>query len=130
MTICERDVLVYLAALEVISVRKIDNSPAYEASQAEAMMLVAAGCCTGVGTRTRLKFLRLTCTPEAAEDRARRQADKLAGHGVAREVRQMAYDALQRMASARKFTFKEAVGPYRIHQHKRPVAEFAGLRIG
>lgn len=133
MVIPAQSILVYLEGMESVSVRKTDLSPGYEASKAEAVMLVASGCVEGRGSRARLKFLRLLCTPEEAESKALNEAARLANTSK-RKIKMLALDVLQRMSADRKFIYREKLpgldGKWSGHwtfTHKQPVAGF-GVR--
>lgn len=132
MVIPSHRVFAYLDGMETVAtvdVRKEDMTPAWSASLSEATMLAAAGCVEGRGSVTRLRFLRLLCSPETAQKMSIEKAESLAGASVSRaDEKLMALDVLQRMASARKFTFKETVGPYKVICHKTPVAGFMSPR--
>lgn len=132
MVIPSHRVFAYLDGMEMVAtvdVRKEDMTPAWPASLSEATMLAAAGCVEGRGSATRLRFLRLLCSPETAQKMSIERAESLAGASASRaDEKLMALDALQRMVSARKFTFKEAIGPHRVICHKTPVVGFMGLR--
>lgn len=100
--------VVYLEDVESIPVRKEDHSPAFEATRAEALMLAAAGCVVGHGSETKLRYLRLLCSPQEAEKMAVTEAERLSScRKTRKEARLAALDALQRMARARKFIFRE-----------------------
>lgn len=128
----------YLEDMDAVSVRKSDFSPGFEASRNEALIFLAAGCVEGVGTSGRLKFLRLLCTPEEAEALAETEARKLATadpRKIRKQMRLVAMDVLQRMATARKFIFREQLsgtdgqrsGKW-VFSHKQPVEGFGGVR--
>lgn len=95
--------------VDQVSVRREDLSPWKPVSVSEAMVFAIAGCIEGRGSKSKFRFLRLLCSPEDAEKQAVKIAEDLAGQlrRDKRKVKLLAMDALQRMASARKFIYRE-----------------------
>ena len=109
MVLSAESVYAYLGGMTHVDVRKEDLSPGYPASSSEGIMLVAAGCAEGRGSKSKLRFLRLLCEPEEAEKLAQAEAEKWAGQfrTSSKKLQLVAMDALQRMAGARKFIYRE-----------------------
>lgn len=101
------DLLVgYVSAMDTVSVRQSNGSPAWQASKSEALMLIAARVVEGRGSMSKLKHLWLTVPIEEAQQRAIGKAETLAAKAKT-PTRLLAIDALQRMSSSRKFHYRE-----------------------
>lgn len=97
----------YLAGMDQVDVRKEDQSPGFSASREEAYLYMAANTVAGHGSRSKLRFLRLLCSPEEAREKALAQFEAYSTPARRRQKRMLPLDVLQRMVSDRKFTFKE-----------------------
>lgn len=125
MLIADDAVLGYLAKMERIAVRKSDLSPAFEATRAEAILLMSSESAEGRGSRSRLKFLRLLYSPGEASERARQMLERCdAGQ---RADNRISLDQIQKITAARKFVFREQLhvdngvrSGYWVWAHKQP----------
>ena len=100
-------VYTFLSGMDSVDIRKEDKSPGFEAAREEAYLYMAAECAIGHGSRSKLRFLRLLCSPEEARTRALAKFEACSTPAQRRQKRLLSLDALQRMASARKFIFRE-----------------------